>query len=446
MPSPLVIPGVQVLTVFEPSPALPSLTGILGVVGVCDRGPVNPTPVGSMGEFLDTFGPASRYTMPEVQTSFANGVSEMYIARTTPGRGQKAQRDFATEAGDAAVTLVARAEGAWGNQIGVQFTQIKTLSGNGVKYVNLDVFLGDNLVESHNSLVTDETSPNYLFSRINQQSRLVVALDPAFEAGLPVTTASTPLADGTAKAAFTTLKSGAADAVRVDAKQPGLIGDRISVRAREGQASLPLPGAANAPSVEIQAKAAGLAGANIKVTVVAAGNAVSLVITPAAGVPRTLGPFSDVDSLVTGLSADPDVQAIKRGTVLPAPVANPTSLARHVHIDVIEEGRDTSNYLNVPDLNSIAAINDPAVAFSIVGGATQLPDATTGQALSGGREAGPELDLAGDGGAAPLLELYEPAAASGTVAVAVTRGVSTLDNATAVVNIAISLDGQVVES
>lgn len=34
MPSALIIPGVQVTTVFEPSPALPSPTGILGVVGI----------------------------------------------------------------------------------------------------------------------------------------------------------------------------------------------------------------------------------------------------------------------------------------------------------------------------------------------------------------------------------------------------------------------------
>ena len=75
MPSALIIPGVQVTTVFEPSPALPSPTGILGVVGVADRGPLEPTPVGSMASFVDMFGPGSRYTMPEVRTAFANGVS-----------------------------------------------------------------------------------------------------------------------------------------------------------------------------------------------------------------------------------------------------------------------------------------------------------------------------------------------------------------------------------
>ena len=76
MPSALIIPGVQVKTEFEPSPVLPGQTGILGVVGIVDRGPLLPTPVGNFGEFIEIFGPGSRYSMPEVRAAFANGVSE----------------------------------------------------------------------------------------------------------------------------------------------------------------------------------------------------------------------------------------------------------------------------------------------------------------------------------------------------------------------------------
>ena len=90
MPSALIIPGVQVKTEFEPSPALPGATGILGVVGVADRGPVAPTQVGNFGEFIELFGPASRYTLPEVRGAFANGVSRVVVGRLAPGRGQKA--------------------------------------------------------------------------------------------------------------------------------------------------------------------------------------------------------------------------------------------------------------------------------------------------------------------------------------------------------------------
>ena len=52
MASALIIPGVQVKTEFEPAPVLPGATGILGLVGITDAGPLAPTPVGSFGEFI----------------------------------------------------------------------------------------------------------------------------------------------------------------------------------------------------------------------------------------------------------------------------------------------------------------------------------------------------------------------------------------------------------
>jgi hypothetical protein len=68
-----------------PSRVLPGATGILGVVGVADRGPVEPTPIGSFGDFLHTFAFGSRYTMPEARTGLINGVF-IVVARITPGR------------------------------------------------------------------------------------------------------------------------------------------------------------------------------------------------------------------------------------------------------------------------------------------------------------------------------------------------------------------------
>ena len=141
MATALIIPGVQVKTEFEPSPALFGPTGILGVIGVADRGPVLPTPVGNAGEFFDIFGPGSRYTMPEVVGAFANGVSRAVIARIEPGHGQKATLDLFDDDNEKVVTLEARAEGAWGNKIAVKVTQVKALSGKGVKYVNFETFL-----------------------------------------------------------------------------------------------------------------------------------------------------------------------------------------------------------------------------------------------------------------------------------------------------------------
>lgn len=445
MPSPLIIPGVQVRTVFEPSPALPSLTGVLGVVGVADRGPLEPTPVGSVSEFLEIFGPASRYSMPEVRTAFSNGISLAFIARIAPGRGQKARLVLNDDEGEQVVTLIARAEGDWGNRISVRVSQVKTVSGRGVKYVNLEVFLDGEPVETHNGLVMDESSPDYLFDRINQQSRVLVAVDPVFESGLPQTLAKTALADAQARAAFALLKSGAADVVRAEAKSLGGGGNRVAVRVREGQAALPIEGAANAPSLLIQAVKEGSDGTGIRVNVVPAGNDVSIVITPAEGAPRTLGPFNSVDAIVEGLKNDPAVRAVKQGTVLPAPLAA-TALRRRVHVDVVSEGRDTSTYLNLADLDAVAAVDDPLVKFSVVGAATQLPDATPGVPLGSGRDAGAALALIGDGGQAPLLELAPAKPPEGVTSISLSRAVSTVDGATAVVNLTVFVDDAVAET
>ena len=59
MASALIIPEVQVRALFEPSPVLPGATGILGAVGITDRGPLSPTQVGNFTEFTDLFGTAA---------------------------------------------------------------------------------------------------------------------------------------------------------------------------------------------------------------------------------------------------------------------------------------------------------------------------------------------------------------------------------------------------
>jgi hypothetical protein len=446
MPSALVIPGVQVRTEFEPAPVLPGATGILGVVGIADFGPIVPTPVGNFGEFIGTFGPASRYTMPEVRTAFANGVLQVVVARIEPGRGQKATLDLIDDDGDKVVTLEARAEGAWGNRLAVRVTQVKTLGGTGVKYINLQVLLDGKEIEPINNLGLDELSPDYFFDKINRQSRVLVAYDPLFAKGLPADLPKTALTDADARAAFVLLKAGAADVVRVEAKKSGHGGNQSAVRVREGQAGLLISGAGNAPSLDVQARQAGPAGAGIRVSINAAGpDSVNLVIAPPAGPPRSAGPFTTVDEIVAGLQNDPDVNAVKKGSVLPAALAA-TPLSRRVSIEVITEGQETATYANLLDLAAIQAINDPFVTFTPVLAATQLPDANEGVYLKGGRDQGPALFLLGDVPDQPLLEMVPAPNVSNSLAVSVTRGVSTLDQATPVVTVSVFVDDVLTET
>lgn len=446
MPSALIIPGVQVRTLFEPSPVLPGAGGILGVVGIVDRGPLAPTQVGNFSEFLDVFGVASRYCMPEVRTAFANGVSRVVVARTAPGRGQKASLDLTDDDGEKVVTLLARAEGEWGKRISVRVTQVKALSGKGVRYVNLEVLFEGTVVETFNNLVSDEDSPNYFFDCINSQSRLLVAIDPVFQKGLPQAMPSAELDEADSRAAFVNLKAGAADVVRVEAKRVGKAGNLSSIKVSDGNAGLMLTGTGNAGSVDIRARQKGADGTKIRLSVAAVGaDAVNITVTPAQGAPRTRGPFKTLAELVADFHNDPDLEAEAKGAVLPSPI-QATALRRRIDIEVITEGRDTATYAGCGDMDVIVAINDPVVTFAAVNAATQLPDANDGVNLAGGRNKGAAVALIGDTGDAPLLELVPAAGVSGKLSVSVTRGISTIDNSTTVVNLNVLVDGEVTET
>ena len=446
MPSALIIPGVQVRTEFEPSPALPGPTGILGVVGVTDYGPVLATAVGTFGEFVEIFGPGSRYTMPELRDAFANGISRAVVARIEPGHGQKATLDLLDDDGEKVVTLEARAEGAWGNRLAVRVTQVKALSGKGIKYVNFETLLDGQTIEHLNNLVMDEESPDYLFDRINGQSKVLVAYDPLFQKTLPAAMAKTPLTDMESRAAFATLKAGESDVVRVEAKRAGKQGNLTAVVVSDGQAGLVLAGAGDAPSLEVAARQPGAAGTGIRISVSAGGpDRVNLVITPAAGGPRVLGPFTTINELVAAAKNDPDVVITARGDILPS-VIPATALARRVTLDVVSEGRDTATYTNLASLEEIAAISDPLVNFSIIGAATQLPDATLGVNLKAGRNKGPALPLTDGAGPEPLLEIVPAPGVQGKLAISISKGISSIDQTTGVVNLSVFQDDELNET
>jgi hypothetical protein len=444
VPSPLTIPGVQVRTQFEPAPVLPGATGVLGVVGVADRGPVEPTPIGSLGEFLDTFGQGSRYTMPEVRTGLANGVFEVFVARIEPGRGKKAALTLQDEDGEAVAVLEARAEGKWGEAIAVTVTPVRTTAG-ATKYINLDVTIDGTPVESHQNLVMDEESPSYFFDVINERSRVLVAYDPLFEKSLPSTIGTTAFDAGDARPAFASLKAGATDVILAIAKRAGAAGNQIAVQVTEGRAAKSFAGAADAPSIEVRAREAGSAGTQIRAAVVPAGaGAVSVSITPASGPVRTIGPAATVAELEAASAGDPDVEVVSEGDVLPATAAS-TPLERRVDIAVFTEGRDTRHYTDLASDAEIAGISDTGVAFSVIGAATALPDHDQGVPLTGGRAKGPALELTGASSDLPLLELVPAPNVSAQLSASVAQAIAAPDP-TPVVNLALFADGELVES
>lgn len=443
-----VIPGVTVRTVFEPAPVMPGATGILGVVGVTDRGPLDPTAVSSFAEFLDVFGPASRFTMPELRAAFANGVARAVVARTAPGAGAKASLVLRDDEGEPVVKLEARAEGAWGNRVSVRVVQVRTLSGTGVKYVNLEVLLDGQAVETIPNLVMDVSSANYLFDQINERSRILVAVDPRMETALPSALGSTPLDTSGPRAAFATLKHAGAGVATATAKRRGRVGNRLSVQVTDGQASLPLLDGAGGTALVVRAKQPGSDGTSIKVAVQnPTPTTARLVITPAGGTPRTTPDGSRLGDLLAALANDPDVTAESAAVAdAPLPTAlTSTSLARTVNVTVFTEGAGPRPYRNLATLDAIAGTDDTAVSFAKVSAATDLPDADLGTPLLGGRDEGPALTLTDDDND-PVVELRALPGVSGALAVQVTHAVSSRDHATQVANLAIITDGQQAEA
>ena len=445
MPTTSVIPGVTVRTIFEPAPVLPGATGVLGAVGVTDRGPLEPTAVGSFTEFLDVFGEASRFTMPDVRAAFANGVARAVVARTAPGRGAKGVLDLLDDEGEQVVRLIARAEGDWAKRVGVRVTQVRTLRGLGVRYVNLEIAVDGEVVETIGNLVMDVSSEHYLFDRVNAQSRVVVAVDPLMEQALPAVVGATALDTSGARASTAVLKRGAAGAVLATAKRRGRTGDRLSVQVSDGRASLALADAAATTAAIVQARVKGPDGTKIKVAVVQVDpTTIQLAITPDGGVLRTTANATTVAELVASVANDPDVLVEAVGAQLPVAVAS-TALARTVDVQVNPTGADPRVASDVLSLDALVAVSDRDVAFTKVAGATQLPDSGPGIPLAGGRDEGPALVLA-DQDDQPVAEIRAVAGVTGAVTVQVTHAVSSRDQNTPVATLTIGLDGQPTET
>lgn len=437
----LIIPGVSVRTEFEPVPPLPSVAGVLGVVGVTDRGPLTPVRIGSYAEFIETFGPASRFTLPELRDALANGITRAVVCRLAPAAGRKATLTLMDADGEAAMVLEARAEGAWGRTLAAKVTEVRTLGGQGVKYINLEILLNGAVVERHDGLVSDPNSPDYMFARINNGSALVTAIDPVFGRALPPDVPQTALAEADGRAAQLVLQAGGADVVTVAARRQGRAGNRTSVTVRDGRAGLVLTGAGDEPMMKVTARAPGTAGTGFRVTVSAAPGGTTLVVTPPGGAaPRNIGPATTLAELVAGFDADPDLSAAAIGTALPA-VAASAPLARQVTLEVVTEGQDTRRYEDLPDLAAIQAIDDSVIRFTAVEGATALPDTAPGAPLSGGRARGRALAVEAEAPTQPLVEFVPADNAPDSIAVRLRRGVSTLDNATAVVDLDVFVDG-----
>lgn len=404
----LIVPGVSVETRFDVPPPLPSRSGILGAIGIVDMAPGagELTGITTSVELFERFGPATRYSFPEVVDAIANGVSEVFVSAVDPRSGAPASLALRDDENQPVALLRARAAGPWGNDLGARVVRTMAEDGRTVRRLSLEISLRGTPVERFDNLVFDTTQPRDFFATINRDSTLVVALDPVLMTDLPAHDADVvTFTDSPAQAATGRLVAGADTLVNVTVAQPGARGNRTSLLVAAGHAMRTFPGAADAPSISVLARTAGDAGTGISFGVTGDASAVVVQVQDAQGNVRSYGGagavLDSVAALVSALAADPAVRVVRQGDVLPAATAGRLALARTVSVIVAAEGTSTTELADLDSADAIVAALDalPSMVAILAPGAdgTRLPDvgATNAQFLAGGRDAGPAHAYAG---------------------------------------------------
>src|SRR3954454_9077216 len=104
----LVIPGVEVRVVKEVVAPQLSPSGVLGLIGITEKNPDGAQAIQSWNRFVELFGQASAFSLPEAAQALQNGVSELVVSPVDPAKATAASVKIPAEA-DTAFTLAARA-------------------------------------------------------------------------------------------------------------------------------------------------------------------------------------------------------------------------------------------------------------------------------------------------------------------------------------------------
>lgn len=148
----LVIPGVEVRVTKEVVAPQLAPSGILGLVGLTELQPSGAQTVLSTSRFVEVFGRASLYSMPEAAQAFQNGVAELVVVAVGGASSKRAGVDVkslsasggAAEKGKA-FKLVAKAPGTWANGLSVSLTPRKAIEKT---VLDIVVSRGDTVLES----------------------------------------------------------------------------------------------------------------------------------------------------------------------------------------------------------------------------------------------------------------------------------------------------------
>jgi len=168
-----ILPGVEIQVVKEIVPQQLHPSGIVGVIGTAEKGPMLiPTPVTSYSEFKDKFGSdATQSLTKEVRRCFLNGVFQVFATRIEATGSKDAAVTLKDADGVNVAKLDAKILGEAGNRIKVGVTK-----GSAKGSVAIQITNGVNF-EVWDNLVVDKENDSYIIDVLNKNSKLVFAQD-----------------------------------------------------------------------------------------------------------------------------------------------------------------------------------------------------------------------------------------------------------------------------
>jgi len=395
MPRTLIVPGVSVSTTFDVAPPLPARSGVLGAVGVVDDPSPGVLGVTTRQELLELFGPATQFSFPESVSALVNGISEVVVSPVLGGA--KAGVTLQDDDGDDVVRLIARAPGPWGNRLAARVRRRFAPDGRTVRTVTLELLRDGDVLEAHDGLILSPGHDQDFFVKVNRDSRLVVAVDPATGTELPTLDADrVAFVDLTAATASRTLRTGATPLLILTAAAAGARGSTTSAAVASGRAAAVLRDATDTPALRVRSRDPAGPGAPAQAVRIAAnaGGGIDVDVLTGGSPSFSRTGLTTVAALASALETG-GLLVDRTGDVLPAPtpVAVPLAATRSVTIRV--EGVATRDYEDLPSAQEIvtALVDDPDVDAALAPGATPtaLPDvdaATANRYLAGGRDAG----------------------------------------------------------
>jgi len=168
-----ILPGVEIQVVKEIVPQQLHPSGIVGIVGTAEKGPVlMPTPATSYRELKDKFGSDTTQSLvKEARLCFLNGVFEVFATRIEAAGSKNASTTLKNAEGAGIIRLEAKIPGEAGNKV-----KAGVSGGTAKETVAIQLTNGVTF-ETFDNLVMDKKSDLYIVGVLNSRSKLVSAED-----------------------------------------------------------------------------------------------------------------------------------------------------------------------------------------------------------------------------------------------------------------------------